>query len=243
MASRQNPLDSGTTTSGGSADPISGQFSKIRSLIGAASPTSVATAPAGTSSSPFGVPSTPPLAAGGPTAGFAAGANSSDILRQGINLTGGQGVDLSTVGGGLLGQGVNMLNLPANYYQKLLSGDPTTITQALAPTAAALAPQTQNLIQTATNNMPRGGFAASTVAEAPFAEQAKLNEAAYGQIPGAATGAAGLGSTVAGLGQGEQQLGLQALQQIINASLGKMGVTTGITGNLANVGSFLQGII
>lgn len=228
MASKlkSDPLDSGMTSSGGSADPISGQFSKIRNLIGASSPASTA----------------PPVP-GGPTTGFAAGPNSSDILRQGVNLTGGTGVNLGTIGNNLLGEGVNLLQDPAKFFSDLLSGDPSRMTQVLAPTASLIQQQQQPLIQQAQQNLPRGGFASSTIAELPFATAGKVNDAALGLQSSAAQNLTGLGTGLAQLGQGEQQMSLQALEQIINAALGKMGVTKGITENMANVGQFLQGII
>lgn len=222
MARKSDPLsmDSGMTASGSSADPISGQFSKIRSLIGASTP-------AGTLASTPTAPPTP--VAGGPTTGFAAGPNSSDILRQGINLVGQQGAGLS-------GFGNQLLQSPTDFYSALLSGDPTRMTQALSPTAANINQMYQPLIQQAQQTLPRGGFGASTVAELPFAQQSQINNAALGLQPGAA-------SALTGLGTQEQSLGLQGLQQIINAAIGKMGVTTGITGNLANVGNFISSIV
>lgn len=223
-----DPLNSGTTMSGGSADPISGQFSQIRSLIGAPSPA---------------VPSTPTPVAGGPTSGFAAGLNSSDILRQGINLVGGTGTNMGTVGSSLLGQGVGLLQDPTAFFQALLSGDPTRTTQALAPTAATISSQYAPMTSQAQGQLPKGGYASSTLAELPFAQAGQVGNAALGLQSQAAQGLTGLGTSIAGLGQNEQQMGLQGLQQIINAALGKMGVTSSITQNLANTGQFLSSII
>lgn len=223
---RTDPLESGMTMSGGSADPISGQFSKIRSLIGAASPSSLATP----------VP-------GGPTTGFAAGPTSTDIYRQGENLVGGTGVNLSAIGNNLLGSGVNMLGAPADFFSALLSGDPTRMTQALAPTAATISQQNLAPLQTAQQNLPRGGYAASTAAELPFSEASQVGNAALNLQPAAAQALSKLGIDVSQLGLGEQGMGLEALQNLVQNALGKMGVTKGITENLANVGSFLQSII
>lgn len=232
MATRSDPLSSGFTGSGGSRDPISSQFSQIRSLIGPAQPASP-----GVSAPSFGAPSP----TGSP--GFTAGSNSSDILRQGFNLLGGAGTGLTGAGTDVFGQGLNLLNQPTAFYQALLSGDPTAMQNALAPTAAAIKQQFVAPTQQATNFMPRGGYAASTLAELPFAQAGQVGNAALGLQKDAASAISGIGKDVAGLGQGEQQLGLQQIQQLVQAALGKMGVTTGITGNLANVGQFLSSII
>lgn len=204
--------DSGTTTSGGSADPISGQFSKIRSIIG----------------TPTG-PSLPPIVAQGPTSGFAAGINSSDILRQGINLAGGQGVNLANLGNTILGTGIGTLQAPVDFYSKLLSGDPATMTSALAPTASAIEAQYQPLISNAQMNMPRGGFSASTAAELPFTIAGEVGKTAETLQPAAASALSQLGLDVSQLGATEQRLGQSGIQAILNAALGKMGATASIT--------------
>lgn len=217
---------SGTTTSGGSADPISGQFSQIRNIIGTPTGSSI-----------------PSIGAGGPTASFGAGSNSSDILRQGINLIGGQGINLSNLGNLLLGTGMGTLQGPMDFYTKLLSGDPTTMTQALAPTAAAISAQYQPLLTGAAQNLPRGGFAAGTLAELPFAQAGQVGNAALALQPAAAAALQSLGLDVSKLGMGEQAAGQQGIQDIISAALGKMGVTGGITQNLANVGQFISSLV
>jgi hypothetical protein len=209
---------SGTTSSGGSADPIAGQFSRIRNIIGTPTGTSI-----------------PSIGTGGPTPSFPAGPTSSDILRQGINLVGGQGVNLSNLGNLLLGTGVGTLQQPFDFYSKLLSGDPTTMTQALAPTASTISQLYQPLITNAQQNLPRGGFSAATAAELPFAEAGQIGNAALALQPQAASALEQLGLDVSKLGLGEQAAGQQGIQDIIQAALGKMGVTTSITANLGNI--------
>lgn len=219
MAQRSDPLSSGMTFSGGSRDPISAQFSNIRSLIGPQTSTPGIGTPATTT------PTTSPTG----TPGFTAGPNSSDIFRQGLNLAG-------TAGTSLFGQGSDILSQPLQFFQALLSGDPTAMQNALAPTAATIRQQFVAPTQQAQNFMPRGGYSAGTQAELPFAEAGQIGNAALGLQPAAA-------QELAGLGTQQQQMGLQQIQQLIQGALGKMGVTTGITGNLANVGSFLSSII
>lgn len=220
-----DPLGSGMTASGGSADPISAQFSKIRNLIGAPAP---GVQPAG-AATPLAPAAGPAPTVPGTPGGFTAGANSSDILRQGINLVGGQGASMTGFGNALL-------QSPVNFYSALLSGDPTRITQALAPTAAAVGQQFIAPTEEAMQTMPRGGYASSTIAELPFTEASKVGNAALGLQPAAA-------EALTGLGTQEQQLGMAGLQQIIQAALQKMGVTQSVTQGLSNVGNFLQGII
>lgn len=220
MAQRSDPLSSGMTFSGGSRDPISAQFSNIRSLIGPQTSTPAIGAPPGA-----GTPATSPTG----TPGFTAGGTSSDILRQGLNLAGGAGTSL-------FGQGSSILSQPIQFFQALLSGDPTAIQNALAPTAATIRQQFVAPTQQAQQYTPRGGYGAATQAELPFAEASQIGNAALGLQPAAA-------QALTGIGTGQEQLGLQQIQQLIQGALGKMGVTTGITGNLANVGQFLSSII
>lgn len=217
------PGDSGTTFSGGSADPISGQMSKIRSIIG---PTNL-----------------PPVGTGSPTPSFGAGPNSSDILRQGINLIGSQGTSLSNAGNLLLGGGLATAQPGIDFFSALLSGDPSKMTAALAPTANTIENQYQPLIANARQNLPRGGFAAGTEAELPFTIANQVGNKALDLQSGAAQFLASLGIDLSKLGLTEQGIGQTGIQDIINAALGKMGVTTGITSNLANVGNFLSSLI
>lgn len=211
---------------GGTVDPISQQFSNIQKIIG----------------TPTG-PSLPPIVAQGPTSGFAAGINSSDILRQGINLVGGQGVNLANLGNTILGTGMGTLQPSVDFYSRLLSGDPATVTSALAPTASAVNQFYQPLISNAQMNMPRGGFSASTAAELPFTVAGKVGDAALGLQSTAADKLAQLGLDVSKIGELEQTLGQTGIEAIISAALGKMGNTSSTTQNLANIGTFISGLI
>ena len=216
----------GTTASGGSTDPIAGQFSKIRSLIG----------------QPTG-PALPGIGQGGPTGSFSAGPTSSDIFRQGINILGSQGLNWSNLGDTILGTGMGILQQPADFYSKLLSGDPTTMSQVLAPTAAEISQQYQPALTEARQFLPRGGYGASTAAELPFTIAGQVGNAALGLQPAAASALNQLGLDVSKLGMGEQAAGATDIQSVVQGVLNKMGVTGSLTQSLSNIGSFISSLV
>ena len=209
-----------------SNDPIAGQFSQIRGILG----------------QPTG-PALPSIGQGGPTGSFSAGPTSSDIFRQGINIIGSQGLNWSNLGDLLLGTGQGILQQPADFYSKLLSGDPTTMSQVLAPTAAEISQQYQPAFTEARQFLPRGGYGASTTAELPFTIAGQVGNAALGLQPAAAQALNQLGLDVSKLGLGEQAAGQADITAMIQGVLGKMGVTTPLSQSLSNIGSFISSLI
>lgn len=119
----------------------------------------------------------------------------------------------------------NTLGAPANYFQRLLSGDKTLMSQAVAPTANAISSQYDAARRTVNQNMPRGGFSSVLQAELPF-QKAKATGDLFSILqPAAAQGLMG----IAGM---EGQVG----GNLMNTGLGYFGEGTraaGLLGQLA----------
>jgi len=179
----------------------------------------------------------------------------------GANLTGAGGqttaAGLGTAGQGLGVQGsaLNTLQPSIDFYTKILSGDPTAMEQALAPTATTVENLFQSAQSTAGMQLPQGGYRSTVLAGLPQAAASKVGDAALSLQPNAAAALTGAASTEAGIGQGisntglgvagvgstQTSQGLQALMSTIQAALAKMGIN--IQGGFANqFGQIAQGI-
>jgi len=182
-----------------------------------------------------------------------------NLLGTGMGVTQG-GLGMTGTGFGTTQRGLETLQPSIDFYQKLLSGDPTAATAALAPTAANIANITAGATNQAGQGMPGGGYRAATLAGLPFAQAAQVGNAALqlqpaaaqalGQLGGeqAQIGAeqAGIGQGVSATGLGVGQLGtvltgqgLQTLQNTIADILSKMGIN--IQGGTANLFSQVVG--
>jgi hypothetical protein len=191
------------------------------------------------------------------------GAGDNDLTRYQrslTNLLGGTGPGLLQTGQGLLGGGVDItqggldvtktglqtLDVPLDFYKKLLAGDPSATTSALAPTAANIAQITAGATDQAARGLPGGGYRAATMAGLPFAQAAQLGNAALALQPMAAKEIAGIGGEQAQIGKGISetgldlgklstiltQFGLGALQNTIEDVLRKAGINVQETGNI-----------
>jgi hypothetical protein len=182
------------------------------------------------------------------------GQTGANQVNQGASTIG-QG--LQTVGTGLEGQaaGLSTLNAPIDFYQKLLSGDPATMTAALAPTASLISQQYEGAKSAAGTGLPSGGFRSTAVANLPFAQAGKVGDAALGLQSTAATQLGTLGGQQASIGQGisntglgvsgvgstQQSQGLTALMGTITDLLGKMGINLQGSG-VNSFATFSQGL-
>jgi hypothetical protein len=179
------------------------------------------------------------------------GATGVNQFNQG-GTTVGQG--LQTVGTGLADQqtGMQTLNAPIDFYKKLLSGDPATMTQALAPTASLISQQYETAASNTSSNQAQGGFRSAAMAGIPVAKAGAVGNAALGLQSTAATqlgtlageqasigqGESNTGLGVAGVGTTQQGQGLQALTATLTGILQKMGIN--VQGSLPNeIGAFL----
>src|SRR5215472_11401297 len=167
-----------------------------------------------------------------------------NLLGTGTGVTQG-GLGLSGVGFGTTQEALKTLQPSIDYYNKLLSGDPAAMTQALSPEADLIAKNTAMAADLTSRGGAQGGLTASTQANLPYAQAAQIGNAALALRPGAAQGLertsaaqAGIGAEQAGIGQGVSQTGLglgqlgtvltgqglQTLQNTIADVLSKMGI-------------------
>lgn len=192
-----------------------------------------------------------------------AGANflgaGGQMLGTGMGVTQG-GLDMSGTGFGTTQTGLNTLQPSIDFYNKILSGDPTATASALAPTAANISAITSGATNQASQGMPGGGYRAATLAGLPYAQAAQVGNAALALQPAAAQALgqlggeqAQIGAEQAQIGQGVSQTGLgigqlgtvltgqglQALQNTIADVLSKMGIN--IQGGTASLFSQVVG--
>lgn len=182
-----------------------------------------------------------------------------NMLGTGMGVTQG-GLDMSGTGFGTTQTGLQTMQPSIDFYQKILSGDPTATTQALAPTAANIAAITSGATNQATQGMPAGGYRAATLAGLPQAQAAQVGNAALQLQPAAAAALGQLGGQQAQIGAEQAQIGqgvsstglgvgqlgtvltgqgLQTLQNTIADILSKMGIN--IQGGTANLFSQVVG--
>ena len=159
------------------------------------------------------------------------GTTAPGFIQAGGNLLG--------TGMGVTKTGLDVMQDPTKFYQQLLSGDPRTMTAALAPTAANLATITAGATDQASRGLPGGGYRDVLRPELQFAQLGQLGTAAEALQAGAAKDLATIGATEAGigldvgrLGEGLTGQGLQALQNTIADTLSKMGIN--IQGGTSN---------
>jgi hypothetical protein len=234
-----------STIVGPGGDPTAQYFQNARNMFGGT--------PSGGGTGQFGLQPQP----------VAAGDNDlTRAQRAGMNLLGGYGGQLvgggqslipaglditqtglgaSLMGLGTTGTGLATLQPSIDFYTKLLSGDPTTMTQALSPTASNIAAITSGATDLASRGMPQGGARASTLANLPFAQASQVGNAALGLQPAAAQALAALGGEQAQIGGEQAQIG----QGIAGTGLGVGGLGTTLTGQglsslQAYIGDILQ---
>jgi hypothetical protein len=121
-------------------------------------------------------------------------------------------------------QGLGTMQPAVNFYQQLLSGNPATVTQALAPTAANINNIYSGAMNQASQGMPAGGYRAATMAGLPQAQAAQVGNAALGLQPAAAMGLGQLGTTQAQIGGNLLQSGLTAQQAAVQDMLNKQQI-------------------
>lgn len=167
-----------------------------------------------------------------------------NLVNTGMGVTSG-GLDMSGTGFGTTQTALQTMQPSIDFYNAILSGDPTAMTAALSPTASALSTVESGALGTASGGMPAGGYRAATMAGLPQAEAAQVGNAALQLQPAAAAALgqlgneqAGIGATQAGIGQGVSGTGLGVsgvgttltgqgnteLQNLIAAVLNKMGI-------------------
>ena len=216
-------------------DQINNAFGSIYSMFGNPSSGSSLT---GGGSGMFGMSPQPisgadnSLTAAQRTASNALGQMAPSAFSMGTGLLG-TGTGVAQGGLDVMGTGLNTLQPSIDFYSKLLSGDPTATTQALAPTAANIAAITAGAANRASEGMPGGGYRASTLAGLPFAQASQVGSAALQLQPAAAAalgqlggeqaqigaGMAGVGTTLGGLGTTLTGQGVSGLASLVAIGL------------------------
>jgi hypothetical protein len=130
----------------------------------------------------------------------------------------------------ITGTGLQTMQPSIDFYNKLLAGDPTATTQALAPTAANISQITSGATNQAMQGMPQGGYRAATLAGLPFAQAQQVGNAALQLQPAAAQALGNLGVEQAQIGQGVAGTGLG----VGGMGLGLVGQGVGAVQNAAS---------
>jgi phage-related minor tail protein len=132
------------------------------------------------------------------------------------------------------------LDAPTGYFQKLLSGDKTLMSQAVAPTAGAISSQFDAAKRSVNQNMPRGGYSSTLQAELPFQKAQQVGNLFSTLQPAAAQGL----MNIAGL---QGQLGANLINTGFNAgnyASGLFGQFAGQQQNQANqAGQGISGLL
>jgi len=146
----------------------------------------------------------------------------TNFLRSLGTTTASEGTAASTAGSGAFGSGIQSLQPAINFFTKLL-GSNEDLQNALSPQFDQISQQFDQIRNSISATQPRGGGTASSFAQAPFQEAAAKGEIAAKARTDAAGQLGQLSTAEAGLGEGEQGLGLQALGESLNEGLGVRG--------------------
>ncbi len=95
------------------------------------------------------------------------------------------------------------INLPADYFKKLLTGDRTALTETLSPEITTLHKQYETGRRTTEEFAPRGGGRTALMSELPFKEAADVSTLVHGARKEGASGMLDIGKILADLGVGE----------------------------------------
>lgn len=150
-----------------------------------------------------------------------AGAKGEQEINTGDQLLG-WGADIAGLGLGTTGWGLSQFEKPIDYWKQILEGDPQRMTQTVAamPELRQLHQASEGAMRGAETTMARGGYRSSTLANQPFEKSGKIADLYTNLRPTAANQLTSIGTTIGGLGLGQQQVGL-GQQQI---GLGQQGL-------------------
>lgn len=147
------------------------------------------------------------------------------IVNSGLG-TAGSGLGVTGSGLGVTGAGLGMLNQPYSYWQKLMSGDPSTVAAAAGPYANILSQQMNAATDAGAASMPMGGARAAYVPGRAEELASQIGNFELGLQPTAAKEEANIANQIAGIGQGISGTGLG----ISGVGLGEAGVGQGVMG-------------
>lgn len=179
----------------------------------------------------------PPATASAPANEAISGDSLTQFIRSLQNYLENQGSASYGYGQQLTGQAAGGLNTAnttlqpsTDYWTKLLSGDPATMANAVAPTANAINTQFDTQARQAAMSGPRGGYQATNLANLPWQKAATIGGLYQSLQPQAAAGLsqnAGIQGSLAQilgqLGLGTSQLGAGLSNDAANLALGRRG--------------------
>ncbi len=201
-----------------------------------------------------GLPSGPPQTGGSLAPEPVSGDSLTQFIRAFSNYLQNQGQGTFNYGQDLTGQGAQgfqtagqTLQPSVDYWTKLLSGDPSAVSSAIAPTANVINKQYDTASRQAATTLPRGGYSSGLQASLPFQKAAQIGNLAEGLQPLAAQGlqsSAGLQGSLAqglgGLGLGTGQLGSGLLNLAGNTQLTRRGQNYGV--DINNISNLTKGL-
>jgi hypothetical protein len=135
------------------------------------------------------------------------------------------GTSAGASGASTFGAGIQAMQPALSYYTKLLGGGAEE-QSTLQPEFDQISQQFDQIRNSISATQPRGGGTASTFAAAPQKEAAAKAEIASKARSDAASQLQTAGAQEAGLGEGEQSVGLQALGEALQGALGNKGINT-----------------
>lgn len=154
----------------------------------------------------------------------------SNLVNTGMGVTQG-GLDMTGAGFGTTQTGLATLQPSIDFYTKLASGDPTAMTQALAPASAAASGIETNALAQLNQGGPRGGYSSLEAANLPTALAGQIGGAALALQPQALQMLASLGGEQAQIGATQAQIG----QGVSGVGQAIAGTGTTITGQGAQM--------
>ena len=233
-----------SSAAGGATDQIDQDFSKIFSMFGPTTGSSSGSGSSGLATQPISGDSLTQFFRslsnylGGTGAGLTS--TGTGLVGGGVGVAG-TGADIATQGLGTTETGLATMQPAIDFYNKILTGDPTATTAALAPTAANINQITAGATDQASQGMPAGGYRAATLAGLPFAQASQVGNAALQLQPAAAQALDQLGGQQATIG-GEQATIGQGISST-GIGVGQLGSTMtgqGLSAAEAALTSLLQ---
>lgn len=171
----------------------------------------------------------------------AGGDDLTRFIRSIQGLTGAQGQGILGAGLGQVQSGVSAVSPVLSLLTQLTKGDQGDVTQAAQPEIDQITQQFDQ-IRNLISLQPRGGGKTSALAEAPFQKSAAIQKDEGALRSNAAGQLGSLGTSLAGIGLGEAQLGQGLEQQSSNIALTKEGQNYGQATPIQTFAQFAEGL-
>lgn len=146
----------------------------------------------------------------------------ANFVQSSENLGMGTGVSGQKMGRGTTQQGLGAFAPVLSYLTLLTKGDQGSLAQATQPQANQIQDSfaaVRNMI----SGQPRGGGKAGVLAEAPYQQSKQIGDMQQGARSGAAGQLGNVANMLAGLGQGQESLGLNEITEALNTAMNQRG--------------------